>query len=210
MASNASSMIAQPDTALKAEAWTQIYRMPGHQETRNRLAAARPILPQPARLLRLRTREPIRRPNQRRLQPQKHIRSHSRTLLAPTCRDCNHRIPPNATGPTSRHRRHHPDPQALTTNAASTCLPTASPNTVESETWQTHSREQTGTARAFNTPNAAGVSRDSNDGSSSDQRPTGQPAGSTSQRRDANGTTDCTATQPTTRVEATIYAEEQK
>ena len=31
-----------------------------------------------------------------------------------------------------------------------------------------------------------------------------------SQRRDANGTTDCTATQPTTRVEATIYAEEQK
>ena len=49
MASNACSMIAQPDTALKAEAWTQIYRMPGHKETRNRLAAARPILPQPAR-----------------------------------------------------------------------------------------------------------------------------------------------------------------
>ena len=64
--------------------------------------------------------------------------------------------------------------------------------------------------RAFNTPNAAGVSRDTNDGSSSDQRPTGQPAGSTSQRRDANGTTDYTATQPITRVEATIYAEEQK
>ena len=49
MESNASSIIAQPDTDLKAEAWIQIYRMPGHQETRNRLAAARSILPEPAR-----------------------------------------------------------------------------------------------------------------------------------------------------------------
>ena len=34
--------------------------------------------------------------------------------------------------------------------------------------------------------------------SSSDQRPTGQPAGSTSQRRDANGTTACTTAAPPT------------
>ena len=47
--------------------------------------------------------------------------------------------------------------------------------------------------RTFNTPNAAGVSRDTNAGSESDQRPTGQPASSTSQRRDANGATACTA-----------------
>ena len=46
--------------------------------------------------------------------------------------------------------------------------------------------------RAFNTPNAAGVSRDTDARPDSDQRPTGQPASSTSQRRDANGTTDCT------------------
>ena len=46
--------------------------------------------------------------------------------------------------------------------------------------------------RTFNTPNAAGVSRDTNDRSSSDQRPKGQPAGSTFKRRDANGTTACT------------------
>ena len=46
--------------------------------------------------------------------------------------------------------------------------------------------------RTFNTPNAAGVSRDTDAGPDSDQRPTGQPASSTSQRRDANGTTDCT------------------
>ena len=52
--------------------------------------------------------------------------------------------------------------------------------------------ESTPSRRTFNTPDAAGVSRDTNDGSSSDQRPTRQPAGSTSQRRDANGTTDCT------------------
>ena len=43
--------------------------------------------------------------------------------------------------------------------------------------------------RTFNTPNAAGVSRDTDAGPDSDQRPTGQPAGSNSQRRDANGTT---------------------
>ena len=49
MESNASSIIAQPNTDLKAEAWTQIYRMPSHQETRNRLTAARSILPEPAR-----------------------------------------------------------------------------------------------------------------------------------------------------------------
>ena len=49
MESNASSVIPQPDTALKAEAWTQIYRMPSHQDARNRLAAARTILPEPAR-----------------------------------------------------------------------------------------------------------------------------------------------------------------
>ena len=52
--------------------------------------------------------------------------------------------------------------------------------------------KSTPSRRAFNTPNAAGVSRDTNDGSSSDQRPTGQPASSTFQRRDANGTTACT------------------
>ena len=46
--------------------------------------------------------------------------------------------------------------------------------------------------RAFNTPNAAGVSRDTDAGPDLDKRPTGQPASSTSQRRDANGTTDCT------------------
>ena len=46
--------------------------------------------------------------------------------------------------------------------------------------------------RTFNTPNAAGVSRDTDARPDSDQRPTGQPASSTSQRRDANGTTDCT------------------
>ncbi len=49
MESNASSVIPRPDTALKAEAWTQIYRMPSHQEVRNRLVAARPMLPEPAR-----------------------------------------------------------------------------------------------------------------------------------------------------------------
>ena len=49
MESNASSIIAHPDTDLKVEAWTQIYRMPSHQETRNRLMAARAILPEPAR-----------------------------------------------------------------------------------------------------------------------------------------------------------------
>ena len=49
MESNASSVIPQPDTDLKAEAWTQIYRMPSHQDARNRLAAARNILPEPAR-----------------------------------------------------------------------------------------------------------------------------------------------------------------
>ena len=49
MESNASSVIPQPDTDLKAEAWTQIYRMPSHQDARNRLAAARPILPEPGR-----------------------------------------------------------------------------------------------------------------------------------------------------------------
>ena len=51
MESNASSIIAHPDTDLKVEAWTQIYRMPGHQETRNRLIAARAILPEPARAI---------------------------------------------------------------------------------------------------------------------------------------------------------------
>ena len=49
MESNASSIIPQPDTELKVEAWTQIYRMPSHQETRNRLTAARSMLPEPAR-----------------------------------------------------------------------------------------------------------------------------------------------------------------
>ena len=46
--------------------------------------------------------------------------------------------------------------------------------------------------RAFNTPNAAGVSRDTDAGPDSDQRRSGQPTGSTSKRRDANGTTACT------------------
>ena len=49
MESNASSIIPLRDTDLKAEAWTQIYRMPSHQEVRNRLVASRPILPEPAR-----------------------------------------------------------------------------------------------------------------------------------------------------------------
>ena len=43
--------------------------------------------------------------------------------------------------------------------------------------------------RAFNTPNAAGVSRDTDAGPDCAPRPTAQPAGSTSKRRDANGTT---------------------
>ena len=47
--------------------------------------------------------------------------------------------------------------------------------------------------RAFNTPNAAGVSRDTDAGPDcAPRRTTGQPAGSSSQRRDANGTTACT------------------
>ena len=46
----------------------------------------------------------------------------------------------------------------------------------------------------FNTPNATGVSRDTDAGPDSDQRPTGQPDGSTSQSRDANGTTASTTT----------------
>ena len=49
MESNASSIIPQPDSELKAEAWTQVYRMPSHQEVRNRLEASRPLLPEPAR-----------------------------------------------------------------------------------------------------------------------------------------------------------------
>ena len=36
--------------------------------------------------------------------------------------------------------------------------------------------------RTFNTPNAAGVSRDTNAGSDSDQRPTSRPASSTAKR----------------------------
>ena len=52
--------------------------------------------------------------------------------------------------------------------------------------------ESTPSRRTFNTPNAAGVSRDTDAGPDSDQRPTGQPAGNSCQRRDANGTTACT------------------
>ena len=52
--------------------------------------------------------------------------------------------------------------------------------------------ESTPSRRTFNTPNAAGVSRDTDAESSSDQGPTGRPAGSASQRRDANGTTAST------------------
>ena len=48
------------------------------------------------------------------------------------------------------------------------------------------------TRRTFNTPNAAGVNRDTDARPDSDQRRSGQPAGSTCKRRDANGTTACT------------------
>ena len=182
-------MIAQPDTRLEAEAWTQIYRMPGHQETRNRLAAARPILPQPARSFASELANLYDARINADYNPRSTFDHIAAPLLAPTCRDCNHRIPPNATGPTSRHRRHHPDPQALTTNATSTCLPTASPQ-VGSKTWQPI-QESRPARRTFNTPNAAGVSRDTDAGPDSDQDLL-QPASSTSQRRDANGTTACT------------------
>ena len=110
MESNASSIIAHPDTDLKVEAWTQIYRMPSHQETRNRLMAARAILPEPARSF---------------------ASALANLYDARINADYNDRdrwFPPDAIRHTSRHRRHHPDPKGLTTKGASTFSPTTSPS----------------------------------------------------------------------------------